>query len=511
MNEGITGATSGGVLSEMIALGAMEAFLIKGATVSFFRFRFSKHANFAMEPVPQNFNTQVGFGSDSEITLARVGDLIYYMYVVVRLPGIVAVRTPVNQLNCGFRGFQGYNTYPSLQLAPNACDGCPTQYVTPTQIEDQQYYNQYWNGCRDAFLTAEYCNRNSYPQDQPFSDTSSVQAELFNQQTNCPCPTPVPWVHWTNAVGQRIIQRASLIIGGQVIDTLWSDYLYMWSELSGKAGKRLKEMIGKRYTRQQLIQDAKQDQTFFVPLPFSFTANSGNVLPLVSLQFHGVKLNVQFAPLRSLLVTSDPSVTVLKSCDFTPIQNSDLQAYLDTLYVYLDVGERNKFATANFDQLCTQVQYFFADFRQDSCHIPIRFNHPIIEFIWAIRRKVNADTNNWFNYSGIDGRDPLVSAVLKFNNQQRFTNHPGSYFRLVQPYQFHSSIPKAHIYNYSFALDPESPQPTGSVNLSRIDNTELILQLQEGLGLQQVTVLLFGRNWNIIRFIEGVGGQLFTS
>jgi hypothetical protein len=512
MNSGIAGASSGGVLSEMIALGAMESYLIKGATVTFFRYRFARHSNFALESVYQQFNSQVSFGSDSEILLNRVGDLIYFLYIVIDLPGIVACRNGSSACG-GNRIFRGVNPYPSLNAVDAAGDGDSgvDNFQSGAQEADQLYFDQYYNGVRDAYLTDQYGARNAAPAPDAFTDTSSFQQEFFQAACDNSGLATVPWVHWHQAIGQKIIERAAYVIGGHMIDQLFSDYLYMWEELSGKAGKRLREMIGKRDTRRQLIEDSKANRRLYVPLPFSFTQNSGNALPLVSLQYHGVRLHVKFEELKNLLVVSDPNVNVLKSSDFTPLQSQDLKAWVDTTYVYLDVEERNRFSTANFDQLITQVQYYTDEQRTKSIHIPIRFNHPCIEFIWALRRKVNEDQNNSFNYSGIDGRDPFSNLILKFNNQPRFSGRTAQYFRLVQPYQFHSSIPDSHVYCYSFALDPESAQPTGSVNLSRIDNAEMIIDLQEGLEQEVVQVILYARNWNILRFVEGVGGTLFSN
>ena len=246
--------------------------------------------------------------------------------------------------------------YPSLTLEANECNGCPTVYVDSAQLQDQAYYDQYWNGSREAYLASQYGNRSCVPcSEGPFSDTSSFRDEFFAPTCNTPCPAPVPWAHWQNAVGQRIIENASIVIGTNVATSLYSDYLYMWEELSGKAGKRLTEMIGKRKSRRQLIEDAKQNQRLFVPLPFWFTQNSGNALSLVSLQFNGVKLMVKFAELHKLIVISDPGVRVVKSCDFSPLVASDLAAYTETTYIILDVDERDRYATSNFDQLMTQV------------------------------------------------------------------------------------------------------------------------------------------------------------
>lgn len=287
----------------------------------------------------------------------------------------------------------------------------------------------------------------------------------------------------------------------------------MWEELAGKVGARLTEMIGKRYTRVQLIADSFYDRRLWVPLPFSYTQTSGNALPLVSLQFHGVQISVCFEQLQRCVIQSDCNALVLKTRDCTPLVAQDLSARLDTTYIYLDIQERDRFAVGAFEQLITQVQMYVTNTRIDTVRLQLNFNHPVIELIWAVRRKCQEAKNNHFNYAGKFNLDPINHVSLRFNNLPRFSGKTGKYFRLVQPYQHHSLTPDAYIYCYSFALNPEDAQPSGSVNMSRIDNCELLLDLQPELfqGDGEVTVMVFGRNWNIFRYREGLGGLAYTN
>ena len=75
------------------------------------------------------------------------------------------------------------------------------------------------------------------------------------------------------------------------------------------------------------------------------------------------------------------------------------------------------------------------------------------------------------------GVNPVVTAKLMLNGQDRFSEREGSYFDLVQPYQHHTRNPDSGINCYSFALRPEEHQPSGSCNFSRIDNATLQLVL----------------------------------
>jgi len=204
----------------------------------------------------------------------------------------------------------------------------------------------------------------------------------------------------------------------------------------------------------------------------------------------------------------------------------------------------------------------------------LNFNHTIIELFWAARLSKREsylgtnDTglrndfyNDWFNFAGpqnaIFGQQPALYEPVDFiqlrlNNATRFGDVEGKYFRLVQPWQHHTNIPQvgtqavvavnfvtneaiatrlintAFIYSYSFALQPEDVQPSGSCNFSRIDNTQLNITLNRHLfygnswvGGQDgavgtdangaVTFLVFATNWNILRFKYGLGGKRFAN
>jgi hypothetical protein len=76
----------------------------------------------------------------------------------------------------------------------------------------------------------------------------------------------------------------------------------------------------------------------------------------------------------------------------------------------------------------------------------------------------------------IDGHGiPFEFGLIQLNGHDRFERREGAYFNYVQPDQHHTNTPADGIQVYSFALFPEQHQPSGTANLSRIDNTQLCL------------------------------------
>lgn len=460
-----TGQTTGGVLAELIAQGAADAHLYADPEVTNWRMRVKKSTNFAMESILQTFTGAPTWGSEVSLTVNRTGDLLYWQYVIIDIPAIAAIPLASGEMATTNNGFP----------CADPCDPCGDGPET---------------GECENFNEA-----NIFDDDDLFNVDDGI-----DNVNRCTGLTP-PYANWVNEIGFAAVSRASFSIGGQRIDSVYSHYMHMWEELSGQPGKRLEEMIGKRFTIAQLVADSQFDRRLYVPLPFYYTRHSGNTLPLVSLQFHSVQVHVCFAQLSKLIQASSCDVRVVRCSDSQPVNNNCLNALLESTYVYLDMQERDRFAVGSFQQLITQVQQFSTVSRSGSVHAQINFNHPVLELIWAVQRKCQADANNTFNYSGYQHRDPIRKVCLRLNNLQRF-DREGRYFRLVQPYQFHTNIPKSFVYSYSFALDPESCQPTGSLNFSRIDNVDMTVVLQDELSNLENALYVFARSFNILRFKE---------
>ena len=111
------------------------------------------------------------------------------------------------------------------------------------------------------------------------------------------------------------------------------------------------------------------------------------------------------------------------------------------------------------------------------------------------------------------GENPVVTAKLQLNGQDRFSEREGTYFDLVQPYQHHTRNPDTGINVYSFALRPEEHQPSGTCNFSRIDNATLQLVLSNATveGTHTAKVRVYATNYNVLRVMSGMGGLAYSN
>jgi Major capsid protein N-terminus/Large eukaryotic DNA virus major capsid protein len=352
---------------------------------------------------------------------------------------------------------------------------------------------------------------------------------------------------WCNSIGHALIRNVEIEIGGQKIDKHYGVWLDIWDELTQDQEKKLgfHQMIGKYPSEMGLINNASFDRIYYIPLMFWFNRSPGMSLPLIALQYHEVRINIEFRNAEELVVALRANGSRYPLNNYTTFNKqlamSDCRLYID--YVYLDNDERQKFAKSDHEYLIEQLQFTGAEsinFSQQSKSVRLNFNHPVKELIWVIQRDENCQMrgtmyNDWFNYSAAEPGTPIPSqavdlmadAKILLNGYERFTVRPQTYFRLVQPYQHHTRIPDKLIYSYSFALRPEEQQPSGTCNMSRIDTVYLNIDLTPINMLMNLTsssadqfkmsqastgqISVFAVNYNVLRVRSGMAGVAFAN
>ena len=90
-----------------------------------------------------------------------------------------------------------------------------------------------------------------------------------------------------------LLDNAEVEIGGQVIDKHYSEWMQMWVDLTHD---------GNKLTLLNRCRDTVAAAgTGSIPLLFWFCRNPGLALPLIALQYHEVKVSIQFEAQASLI------------------------------------------------------------------------------------------------------------------------------------------------------------------------------------------------------------------
>lgn len=355
-------------------------------------------------------------------------------------------------------------------------------------------------------------------------------------------------VEWTGAnakrLGYQMLQQIEVEIGGQVIDRHYGEWLYLWETLTADidTAYKLDAMVNNSTegVATSVVTCGGSASKLYVPLQFWFNRNPGLALPLIALQYHEVRFNI---------ILNDAVNLVEKGADWTSLSQAaanlpplkDMALYID--YVYLDVDERRRFAQESHEYLIDQLQFEGQQqITTSSARIDLTLNHPVKELVWVFQDARKTDCGDTTltiegnaggaagNYTAPFSYDDIVDRCrLQINGQDRFDERFGDYFWKVQPYQHHtaggtsawsrlSGAGQNPINVYSFAIQPEEHQPSGTCNFSRIDSATLVFDSKtSGVAGRfpnksyPYNFRMYAVNYNIFRVMSGMGGLAYSN
>jgi Large eukaryotic DNA virus major capsid protein/Major capsid protein N-terminus len=340
----------GGGLMQLVAYGAQDVYLTGNPQITFWKVTYRRYTNFAIESIEQTFNGQADFGRRVTCTISRNGDLAYRTYLQITIPEI-------------------------NQLMGNA--------IT-----------------------------------------------LLNESRSV-------YARWLDYPGEQLIAQVEVEIGGQRIDRQYGDWMHIWNQLTMTAEQQRGyfKMIG-NVTQLTFITDpsfaeidgpcdslaprqvcaprnALPETTLYVPFQFWFCTNPGLALPLIALQYHEVKINLDIRPIDECLwAVTSLSCNDQRGLNPRPNNNSAAHQYpvgtpvvatvaynqslvaasLYVDYVFLDTDERRRFAQNPHEYLITQLQFTGDESVGSSSNkIKLNFNHPVKELIWVVQPDQNVD------------------------------------------------------------------------------------------------------------------------
>lgn len=495
-----------GAVIELLSRGAQDQYFTTNPQITMFKKIWKRHVNFSSESVVVNFDTEPEFGKKMTCTIGKVGDLINRTYLVVTLPKINKFQESLEQ--------------PTL------------------------------NRCA-----------------------------------------------WIENIGYHIIKKIEVEIGGYIIDKQYGEYMYIWAELSrvNNTKRGLDKMIG---NVPELLEysSSKNSYKLHIPLNFWFCNDTSLSLPIVALDFAEVKINVEFAPLNSLLklapthyidieefvvqynsgdiiyqeingkkvlgefiafdnmITSTDSNPVnrlyynkidkTKMVAGLPINSYDGKyevmakgaetghvdrrrnfSWINTLsikntyllvdYIYLDAAERLKFVQENCRYLIDVVQFESdKNITHNSTKLRLGYTNPCREIIIRGQMEYMEPVNRSRYTLDYFGEKQIIKNInIIMNGNVRLSNRESDYFSKIQSFQHHKHMPPNGVFLYSFCLEPnDARQPTGSVNLSKIDDFQINVSVSKEVNYSNpAKIRVYARCYNILTIFNGFGGLKFSN
>lgn len=349
---------AGGGLIQLVSYGAQDTYLTGNPQITFFKSYYRRHSAFATEDIEVPYSGTPGFGNRVSFTLSRNGDLVREISLEAKLPNIGQ-----------YTGW--YYLYDPVTQTWNGP-------VAPGSFDVNEY--PIYSGLDDITSNPAVFYYPPSPAQQQVVIAATKQARVIVQDKQ-----------WCPLVGYRLLKEVSLEIGGQMINKLYSDWLYIWSELTTPPGKleKLVEMTG------PMEPSVDIPESLYITLPFWFNGNPGLALPLIALQYHEVKVIVHLESFANLIIPT--TVTTFGTTPVAPTPPAvPPQLTMWCSYVFLDTDERRRYAQLSHEYLIDQVQLVEDRITGQVANTSITFNNPVKELIWTVQKE---GTENWLELS----------------------------------------------------------------------------------------------------------------
>lgn len=518
----------GGALAQLSLVGQQDL-ILHGSTpdVTFWRLQWKKPSMFSMESIQQAFQGDAAFGRKVICPITKSGDLLHTCFLQVHLPdlsdfGIDGVLNAEPAVPGIISARWTSSTTVRVKLIP-----------TTDSTEVLRYDVSLNDGSDDTVVQGNDGESILMLTGLDKTKTYTVKARRVTGDGNGAWSgtLDVTSLRWANSM-HSLIRTVDLEIGGSRITRHTGSWMEIVSELELPEDKQtgFNSMIGK-YPDYDLYDNSTEGGTFFIPLQFPFCKHPGLAIPIIALTYSQVNLVFEFRDAIEMVKSTKAISSLLDQAGNTPMATISCYA----TFVYLSTSERRTFASGK------PIEYVFQDIQHHgdipmvvspeqpslSRKLNLDFAHPTAELIWVYNRQAAYNTgisrsqypllgNDYFNWDAPSGSDtdPIENAVIHINGHERFSRRVGKYFRLVVPYGHHTRIPvDKKIYCYSFALLPEEPSVSGSINFSRADTSHLLITLDNSFsaGTSSGRLLIFARSWQVLRIQAGLGAVLFAS
>jgi len=371
------------------------------------------------------------------------------------------------------------------------------------------------------YINLRKTNRLNYDKISGNDDVTSLSEKLNLAVTSGTVRAKFAWI---KKLGHYIINNVTIKIDDQTITTLYGEWIEIWYSLTKNLNREIgyNKLIGNIVELYAFDNRIKPTYELIVPLPFWFHKSSGVALPLVAMHNSEIKIYVKLREFNEVCYYDD--LTMFR-------RPPKLACKLIVEYFYVENSEREKIVKNKLQYQVDLLQYngdilltkesFANNLLYQSI---IRFSGPCKEFFWVLQDVSYIDGSlpngerKWDKYDyKLVGKlvNPMSQASIQFNGRDRERLKDAIFYNYIQPYERHLADPSLGVNIYSFALEPESVQPTGSANMSKIDDASisitLLPEVMSDLNNNKVIFrfAIYALSINMLRVCSGLGGLMY--
>ena len=487
-----------GGLIQLVAYGEQDVVLTGSPTVTFFQAVYKRHTNFAMETIQQTINGNLAPAAASGGNSALIANNGRLTLVVARngdLVGETYIELQSNTVSLGSNVYSGYSTALGIQ------DG--TSWMAERCIIDvelsiggqkiDKHYQRWWRLYSELYLDEtkkiQYGKMTSNPTGELGGTVYLPLLFFFNRNPGMYLPLIALQYHEVR-LDFDISPEFQAYFNPSVFK-VWSNYVYLDTE-----ERKMFAQKGHEYLIEQLQYTGASALSASVGTP-NFTRITYNhpVKELVWCVTQNASSGKQLWDFTSNVI--NPNCVIIST---SPIMSNTSFSNVNAAGIFI-VSPGN--ATANTIGMLS------------NSYVVPNFIVPVSYSTGAPMQMLSSSQSPQYQWceegtTANTSYGPVSDFKLIINGQDRMKAQCGKYYNQVQSYNHHKGNPYPGIYSYSFALNPEDHQPSGTCNFSRVDNSQVSIKLKSGIS-QNSYLEMFAINYNVLRIQSGMGGLAFSN
>jgi hypothetical protein len=483
----------GGGLMQLVAYGAQDIYITGNPQITFFKIVYRRHTNFAMESVQQSLtgNNVSSTTSKKECSsiISRNGDLITNLYITTTTPGVINGDSIIDEALIEIGGQKIDKHYKEwMQIWAE---------LTTPESKALAYKNM--TGC--------------------FSHSLNKLNQVISQGNNM---IQIPLIFWFcrnpglalplialqyHEVKIKFTLGLSTDIGTDTEIKLFVDYIYLDTDERRRFAQVSHEYLIEQLQRIESDNSDSHNLNLNHPVKeLIWTTPLTNQYGTAKLQLNGhdrfTEQEEEYFQLRQPFDyhTSVPGINIdLQERPQIQFYNSTTDNILKTITTIQNSGTSENSNTITI----TSTDLIF--------NTSVNPQFKIGDILLVTSQSSGRIITQLFTIIG--GSESNYKVNISSNVSDYIPATSQGSIRLLARIQ--DPIPrcsnlKKRINVYSFALQPEEHQPSGTCNFSRIDNAKLIFNSNAGSTADD-NVNIYATNYNVLRIMSGMGGLAYSN
>lgn len=501
-----------GGLIQLVAYGEQDMFITHKPQITFFKMVYRRHTNFSIEQIPQVFTNTPNFGKRVTCILSKSGDLVGNIILSITLPSIPQIYnidgSKDNLTKYAWIKKIGFGIIKEVEIEIGG------------QLIDR-HYGEWINIWMELTRKKENIDKMMGNIPELYSYTSTKNEYIINiplQFWFCreySMAIPILCLQYNDVKINLELSDASscfrispthyIVISNDEVNFTEFEYIYQ------TIGNYKAYGIFSHY-------DTLTKRLYYVKI------SANQFIPISDEEFNTDKYSdaqrqekqdtyaIHGHTSGYYAYTGINTGNAVAHTHNMPVNIRITKCILLVNYIFLDEAERKKFYRSNHEYMIDQLIYTGSTpIDGINRNIKVGIINPCKLIAWTVKLNENEAFNYTDDYIIENGASLVDTCAILFNGRPRMNTLKSDYYNYIQPLQHFDNPISTGINIYSFSL-VHGAQPSGSCNMSKIDNIQISMKLSSKITTTNIASFkCYGLTVNMFKIASGIGGVVFTS